>query len=66
MRSSAHPRHGIARLNADGTVDEPIMTGQSLSGAVRTITVAPDGVFLGGDFTLVNRSARNVLMLPPR
>jgi uncharacterized delta-60 repeat protein len=60
------PRHGIARLNADGTLDEPITTGQSLSGAVRTITIAPDGVFLGGDFTLVNRSARNVLMLPPR
>jgi uncharacterized delta-60 repeat protein len=60
------PRHGIARLKADGTVDEPIITGQSLSGAVRTITVAPDGVFLGGGFTLVNRSARNVLMLPSR
>ena len=60
------PRHGIARLNADGALDEPIITGQSLSGAVRTIKVAPDGVFLGGDFTLDNRSARNVLMLPPR
>jgi uncharacterized delta-60 repeat protein len=59
------PRHGIARLHADGALDEPIITGQSLSGAVRTIKIAPDGVFLGGDFTLVNRSARNVLMVPP-
>ena len=59
------PRHGIARLNADGTLDEPVMTGQGLSGAVRTIALVPEGSFLaGGNFTLVNRSARNVLMLP--
>jgi hypothetical protein len=33
---------------------------------VRTIARAAEGSFLvGGDFTLVNRSARNVLMLPP-
>ena len=59
-------RHGIARLKVDGALDEPITTGQTLSGAVRTIKIAPDGLFLGGGFTLVNRSARNVLMLPPR
>jgi uncharacterized delta-60 repeat protein len=59
------PRHGIARLNADGTLDGPVMTGQGLSGTVRTIAIAPEGSFLvGGDFTLVGRSARNVLMLP--
>jgi uncharacterized delta-60 repeat protein len=59
------PRHGIARLNADGTLDGPLMPGQGLSGAVRTIAIGPEGSFLvGGDFTLVNRSARNVLMLP--
>jgi uncharacterized delta-60 repeat protein len=59
------PRHGIARLNADGTLDKPVMTGQGLSGAVRTIAIAPEGSFLiGGDFTQANRSARNVLMLP--
>src|SRR5262245_21661982 len=58
-------RHGIARLNADGTLDEPVVTAQGLSGAVRTIVIAPDDSFLlGGDFTLVNRSARSVLMLP--
>ena len=61
------PRHGIARLNADGTLDEPLMTRQDLSGIVRTIALAPEGsILLGGDFTLANRSARNVLMLPPR
>jgi uncharacterized delta-60 repeat protein len=57
------PRHGIARLNADGTLDEPVTTGQGLSGAVRAIAIAAEGSFLGGDFTLVNRSARSVLML---
>jgi hypothetical protein len=42
-----------------------VMTGQGLSGAVRTIAIAPEGSFLiGGDFTQANRSARNVLMLP--
>jgi uncharacterized delta-60 repeat protein len=61
------PRHGIARLNADGTLDEPVVAGQALSGVVRTIAVTPEGSFLlGGKFTLLNRSARNVLMLPPR
>ena len=60
-------RHGIARLNADGTLDDPVMTVQDLSGAVRTIAIAPEGAFLvGGDFTLENRSARSVLMLPSR
>jgi uncharacterized delta-60 repeat protein len=58
------PCHGIARLNADGTLDKPVMTGQALSGTVRTIAIAPEGSFLiGGDFTQANRSARNVLML---
>ena len=61
------PRHGIARLNADGTLSEPLMTEQALSGVVRTIVITPEGSFLlGGEFTLVNRSARNVLMLPQR
>jgi uncharacterized delta-60 repeat protein len=59
------PRHGIARLNADGSLDKPVRAGQGLSGAVRTIAIAPDGSFLiGGDFTQPNRSARDVLMLP--
>ena len=59
------PRHGIARLNADGTVDEPVMTEQGVSGTVRTIAIAPENSFLvGGDFTLLNRDARSVLMLP--
>jgi uncharacterized delta-60 repeat protein len=59
------PRHGIARLNADGSLDMPVMTAQDLSGVVRTIAIAPAGSFLiGGDFTQANRSARNVLMLP--
>jgi uncharacterized delta-60 repeat protein len=61
------PRHGIARLNADGTVDEPLMSRQDLSGTVRTIAVTPEGsILLGGDLTFANRSARNVVMLPPR
>jgi uncharacterized delta-60 repeat protein len=61
------PRHGIARLNADGTLDEPLVTRQGLSGVVRTIAITPEGSFLvGGDFTVVNRSARSVLTLPQR
>jgi uncharacterized delta-60 repeat protein len=61
------PRRGIARLNADGTLDKPVITEQSLSGAVKTIAIGREGSFLvGGDFTQTNRSARNVLMLLPR
>ena len=61
------PRHGIARLNADGTLDEPLMTREGLSGVVRTIAITPEGSFLvGGDFTVVNRGARSVLTLPQR
>ena len=58
------PRHAIARLNADGTLNEPVVTEQGLSGTVRAIAIAPEGSFLGGDFTLTNRSAHSVLMLP--
>jgi len=61
------PRHGIARLNADGTVDEPLMARQDLSGTVRTIALTPEGsMLLGGVLTFANRTARNVVMLPPR
>ena len=60
-------RHGIARLNVDGTLDAPVVTGAALSGAVRTIAIASEGsVVAGGEFTLANQSGRNVLMLPLR
>ncbi|MDW8216285.1 MAG: delta-60 repeat domain-containing protein [Acidobacteriota bacterium] len=58
-------RSGIARLNADGTLDTSFGAGQSgVSGgrfpAVSAVAVQPDGkVVLGGKFTRVNGVARS-------
>ncbi len=50
------PRNGIARLNADGSVDSTFLNGLTgANAAVRAIAVQPDGkVLIGGDFTSIN------------
>ncbi|MEP6915482.1 MAG: FG-GAP-like repeat-containing protein, partial [Acidobacteriota bacterium] len=46
------PRQYIARLNADGSVDESFTTG--VDSAVRTLAVQPDGrILVGGHFSTV-------------
>ena len=50
---------GIARLNADGTVDTTFAAGSGANGIVNTIALQPDGgILLGGTFTSVNQTRR--------
>ena len=59
-------RNGIARLNANGSLDGSFQNGMSgvindggYSGRVEAVTVQPDGkVLIGGYFTTVNGTAR--------
>lgn len=45
------PRVGIARLNADGTVDPTFAAGLRYANAINTIELNPDGnLFIGGNF----------------
>ena len=56
-------RSGLARLNADGTLDITFMNGLTGTGTgwpVRAIVVHPDGkIFIGGEFTQFNGVTRN-------
>ncbi|HEX4823961.1 MAG TPA: immunoglobulin domain-containing protein [Candidatus Polarisedimenticolaceae bacterium] len=54
------PRYGIARLNADGSVDTTFQNGMSGTDyAVYAVALQPDGkILIGGAFTLVNGEAR--------
>jgi uncharacterized delta-60 repeat protein len=64
---SGQPRRGIARLNADGTLDATTTAENALSGTVRAIAVGSDASLVaGGQFTLADRNARNVLRIPAR
>jgi uncharacterized delta-60 repeat protein len=52
-------RNNLARLNADGSLDETF--NPNVNGAVRAIAVQPDGkVVIGGDFTGVQPAATTV------
>ncbi len=52
-------RKGIARLNADGSVDYRFDPGTGADGAVVSLAVQPDGnILLGGNFFTVNGEAR--------
>jgi uncharacterized delta-60 repeat protein len=56
-----YARPHIARLNANGSVDQSFDPGTNgPNGTVNAITISPDGsMFIGGDFTFVNGLARN-------
>jgi uncharacterized delta-60 repeat protein len=48
-------RNGIARLNADGSLDTSFNPGAGADGVVRAIALQADGkMLIGGDFTTVN------------
>ena len=57
---SGAARNGIARLNANGTVDTSFLsTGSGANNIVRSLGIQSDGkVVLGGAFTLVNDQVR--------
>ncbi len=50
-------RHGIARLNTDGSLDTTFDTGLGMNDAVWCLALQQDGrVVVGGDFTVVNNT----------
>ena len=52
--------NGITRLNADGSLDASFNSGSGTSSTVRSIVLQADGkMIIGGDFTMVNGTARN-------
>jgi len=52
--------NNIARLNADGTLDDSFTVGTGANDYVLTTSVQPDGkIIIGGDFTSYNGMARN-------
>jgi uncharacterized delta-60 repeat protein len=53
-------RAGIARLNADGSLDTSFDPGSGADSAVRSVVVQADGkVLIGGDFATVDDTERN-------
>ena len=55
-------RNGIARLNADGSVDGSFNSGTGVNGTVHSVALQRDGkVLIGGLFTSVNGTNRNQL-----
>ena len=56
------PRNGIARLNANGTLDSSFNPGTGVDQSVNTIALQEDGkVLIGGPFSGVNGTARPYL-----
>ena len=54
------PRRGIARLNANGTLDTSFAPVSGVNGNVYTVSIFKNGwVFIGGDFTSVNGVTQN-------
>ena len=52
-------RHGVARLNPDGSLDGGFNPGTGVNGAVRSMVLQPDGnVLISGDFVTVNGVVR--------
>ena len=52
-------RQRIARLNADGTLDNTFVVGTSFDGAVQALVLQPDGkVLVGGNFFTYNGTSR--------
>ncbi len=53
-------RNYIARVNADGTLDNTFNPGTGASSTVGTLALQPDGkVIIGGSFTTYNGTSRN-------
>jgi len=58
MNFNGNSMNRIARLNADGTLDDTFDTGTGASGVVETIALQPDGkVLIGGIFTSFNETS---------
>ncbi len=58
------PVNNVIRLNSNGTIDNGFISGTGIDGAVRCITLQPDGkIFLGGEFFHYNSIVANSLVL---
>lgn len=56
------PRAYIARLNADGSLDESFNPTNLLNGTVHSVALAPDGTILvGGEFTMAGEFNRSCI-----
>lgn len=55
-------RNGIARLNADGSLDASFNVGAGANDAVNTLALQPDGkIVIGGAFTSFDNAERNFI-----
>jgi uncharacterized delta-60 repeat protein len=55
-------RNGVARVNADGSLDNTFTPGAGANGTVWSVMLQPDGkVLIGGEFTTYNGVARNYI-----
>jgi uncharacterized delta-60 repeat protein len=55
--------NNIARLNADGSIDNTLSQGTGTNDIIYAITLQPDGkIILGGSFTTYNGTARNTIV----
>jgi uncharacterized delta-60 repeat protein len=57
------PRTGVARLNADGTVDAPVPTNGQLTGAVKALIPFSQGALAGGTFQVTNQEAHSLFVV---
>jgi len=54
------PRNGVARLNADGSLDTSFLPGEGVNGGVLAIALQSNGkMLIGGSFYEVNSTPRN-------
>jgi uncharacterized delta-60 repeat protein/CSLREA domain-containing protein len=52
-------RGGVARVNADGSLDTSFNPGSGVDNSIRALVVRPDGkILIGGDFTIYNGTSR--------
>ncbi len=55
---NGEPRSNLARLNADGTLDESFEIGSGFNNTVNSVSVQPDmSIVVGGDFSAYNGTA---------
>jgi uncharacterized delta-60 repeat protein len=60
QRANGARTNGIARLNADGSLDSSFATGSGANLAIRTVALQPDGkIIIGGAFTSFNGVVAN-------
>lgn len=61
-----HPRRGLALLNADGSLSNPLTMQNALSGQVNAVASTSQGAAIaGGQFTMQNQNARNLFQSQP-